>query len=199
MIRLGSRCFIHAFVKFSIFVGVMKYRHSQWLIVSALMLTACNGGNPPTPEAFASETGQFSIAAPAPFEETQQSVETPVGPVDIYTFTAETDDTAYVVAYSDYPSEIIEQTDPQVLLDSSRDGAVANLGGTLVSEEVIDLEGNPGRSLIINATANQNQAATINSRIYLVDNRLYQVLVVVPEGESTPEESESFLDSFDLQ
>lgn len=177
----------------------MNYRLSQWLLVGALMLTACNSDNPPAPETFASETGEFSIAAPAAFEETQQSVETPVGPVDIYTFTAETDDTAYVVAYSDYPTEIIEQTDPQVLLDSSRDGAVTNLGGTLVSEEVIDLEGNPGRSLVINATANEDQAATINSRIYLVDNRLYQVLVVAPEGESTPEASETFLDSFDLQ
>lgn len=177
----------------------MKYRLSQWLLIGALMLTACNGGSQPTVEAFASEAGQFSIAAPAPFEETQQSVETPVGPVEIHTFTAEAEDTAYVVAYSDYPPEIVDQTDPQVLLDSSRDGAVNNLGGTLVNEEVIDLEGNPGRSLEISATANQGQMATINSRIYLVDNRLYQVLVVAPEGQSTPEASETFLDSFDLE
>jgi hypothetical protein len=104
-----------------------------------------------------------------------------------------------VVAYSDYPAEIIEQTDPQALLDSSRDGAVNNLGGTLVSEEVIDLAGNPGRSLVISANANQEQTATINSRIYLVENRLYQVLVVSPEGTESLEESLSFLDSFDLQ
>lgn len=176
----------------------MKYRLSQWLLIGALMLAACNGEQPAV-EAFASEAGQFTIAAPAPFEETQQSVETPVGPVEIHTFTAEAEDTAYVVAYSDYPPEIVNQTDPQVLLDSSRDGAVNNLGGTLISEEVIDLEGNPGRSLVISATANQDQTATINSRIYLVDNRLYQVLVVAPEGTSTPEASETFLDSFDLE
>ena len=177
---------------------MMKKQLSQCLLVGFLLFTACNN-TPPPPEVFSSESGQFEIAAPAPFEETQQSVETPVGPVEIYTFTAETENTAYVVAYSDYPAEIIEQTDPQALLDSSRDGAVSNLGGTLVSEEVIDLAGNPGRSLVISAAANQEQAATINSRIYLVDNRLYQVLVVAPEGEETPDDASLFLDSFDLQ
>ncbi len=177
---------------------MMKNRLSQCLLVGFLVLTACNQA-PPPPEMFTSDSGQFEIAAPAPFEETQQSVETPVGPVEIYTFTAETENTAYVVAYSDYPTEIIEQTDPQALLDSSRDGAVNNLGGTLISEEVIDLEGNPGRSLVISANANQEQAATINSRIYLVDNRLYQVLVVSPEGADTVEDSTTFLESFDLQ
>jgi hypothetical protein len=177
---------------------MMKSRLSQCLLVGFLLLTACNSA-PPSPEVFVSDSGQFEIAAPAPFEETQQSVETPVGPVEIYTFTAETENTAYVVAYSDYPAEIIEQTDPQALLDSSRDGAVNNLGGTLISEEVIDLAGNPGRSLVISANANQEQTATINSRIYLVENRLYQVLVVSPEGTESLEESSSFLDSFDLQ
>jgi len=176
----------------------MKHRLCQLFLMGALMLTACESNQVAT-ESFSSEMGQFSIETPAPFEETQQSVETPVGAVEIHTFTAETEDTAYVVAYSDYPPEIVNQTDPQVLLDSSRDGAVSNLGGTVVSEEVIDLEGNPGRSLVINTEANQDQAATINSRIYLVDNRLYQILVVAPDNSADAEVSQSFLDSFDLQ
>lgn len=160
------------------------------------MLAAC-GSAQVTTESFVSEAGQFTIETPAPFEETQQSVETPVGPVEIRTFTAETEETAYVVAYSDYPPEMVNQTAPEELLDSSRDGAVNNLGGTLVSEEVIDLQGNPGRSLVIN-TEGQNQAATINSRIYLVDNRLYQILVVTPQGGEAAAAADQFLNSFDL-
>jgi len=176
----------------------MNHRLCQLLLIGTLMLTACESAQVAT-ESFASEAGQFTIETPAPFEETQQSVETPVGPIEIRTFSAETEETAYVVAYSDYPSEIVDQTPPEELLDSSRDGAISSLGGTLVSEEEIEIEGNPGRSLVISTDANQNQAATINSRIFLVDNRLYQVLVVAPDGVENTAVADQFLNSFDLQ
>ena len=176
----------------------MKRQLSVWVLIAAIFLTACQSGSV-TGEVFTSEAGEFSIATPAPLEETQQSVETPAGPVEIYTFTAEAEETAYVVAYSDYPTAMVNEVDPQELLDSSRDGAVANLGGTLENEEVIDLNGNPGRSLVISTSANQAQSATINSRIYLVDNRLYQILVVTPAGADATESSAAFLDSFNLE
>ncbi|MEM1309923.1 MAG: hypothetical protein AAF892_02900 [Cyanobacteria bacterium P01_D01_bin.71] len=186
MIGLSSRCFL-------------RWNSLRaWVLIVAIALTACQSNATPA-ETFTSEAGEFSIATPAPLEQTQQSVETPVGPVEIYTFTAEADETAYVVAYSDYPLEMVREIDPQELLDSSRDGAVANLGGTLETEEAIDLDGNPGRSLVISTEANQAQPATINSRIYLVDNRLYQILVVTPEGTDATESSAAFLDSFNLE
>jgi hypothetical protein len=176
----------------------MKQTICRFLLVGALLVTACNAKTV-TLEEFSSEAGKFSISTPAVMEETQQSVQTPVGPINIHTFTAESDNAAYVVAYSDYPPEIVAQTDPTMLLDSSRDGALNNLGGTLVSEEVIDLEGNPGRSLVIDTATETGDKATINSRIYLVENRLYQVLVVTPEGKEGKVDSASFLESFDLQ
>lgn len=176
---------------------IPKRLASPLLLSIALFTAACERNSTATTE-FISEEGQFSIDAPAPLEETQQSVQTPVGPVDIYTFTAETDESAYVVAYSDYPPAIVDETDPEMLLDSSRDGAISNLGGTLVSEEAIDLEGNPGRSLVISTNDAANEPATINSRIFLVENRLYQVLVVTPEDQDTQAASADFLESFDL-
>jgi hypothetical protein len=175
----------------------MKRVIGSFLLVSALAITACDS-NQMAMEQFSSEVGQFTVSTPASFEETQQSIETPVGNIDIYTFTAETDESAYVVAFSDYPPQMVAQSEPEMLLNSSRDGAVNNLGGTLVSEEVIDLEGYPGRSLVIKADDETNKPTIISSRIYLVDNRLYQVLVVSPEGQEIQESSKTFLESFDL-
>jgi hypothetical protein len=175
----------------------MKKVIQLFLLGSALVLTSCNRGQG-TIEEFSSEVGQFTIATPAPFEETQQSVETPVGPVEIYTYTAETDESAYVVAFSDYPSQMIEESEPEMLLNSSRDGAIDNLGGTLIQEEIIDIEGHPGRSLVISADTTTDEATIINSRIYLVDNRLYQILVVSPEEHETKAVTKSFLESFAL-
>lgn len=171
---------------------------SHCVLIAAVVLVGCNGQEA-TVEAFSSEAGEFSISTPAPFEETQQSVDTPVGTVEIVTFTAETEQSAYVVAYTDYPPEIVEQSNPQELLDSSRDGAVTNIGGTLVREKEIDLKGNPGRSLLINANTDEGDATMVRSDIYLVGNRLYQVLVVAPEPIMREGSADRFLQSFNLQ
>jgi hypothetical protein len=149
-------------------------------------------------ETFTSETGGFTIDSPLDLIEASQSVPTAAGDIDIYTYTAENDNAAYVVAYSDYPAEIVEQTDPAMILDGGRDGAVGNVGGTLVSEDQIELDGNPGRSLVIDAETDDGQAATINARIYLVENRLYQALVVVPKDGEDKVDIQGFLDSFTL-
>ncbi len=166
------------------------------LLMGAIALTGCSKGESAP---FSSETGQFTINAPETFQETQQSVETPIGTIDIHTFTAEKRKSAYVVAYSDYPPQVVTLSDPQLLLDSSRDGALRNLKGNLVKEEKIELNGNPGRSLIINATTETGEPATINARLYLVKNRLYQVLVVIPEKNADLSKTQAFLDSFTLQ
>lgn len=175
----------------------MKQIIGSIFLTSTLVFMACQSEQAGM-ESFSSEVGQFTISTPAPFEETHQSVETPVGPVDIYTFTAETEESAYVVAFSDYPAQIVEQSEPNQLLDSSRDGAVTNLGGTLVSESEIEIGGNPGRSLVITTDTGTNEPAMINSRIYLVNNRLYQILVVSPQNQDLNATSEAFLKSFSL-
>lgn len=161
------------------------------------MATACNTAAPEIQE-FTSETGGFAISTPVTLSEASQSVETQVGNIDIYTFTAEEPEAAYVVAYSDYPSEIVAQSDPTAMLDGSRDGAVNNVGGTLISENPVELAGNPGRALVIDTQTETGAAATVNARLYLVDNRLYQVLVVVPKDQEGKVDVQGFLDSFTL-
>ncbi len=167
------------------------------LLAPIVLTIACQNGQS-TLETFSSEVGEFTVAAPAPFEEVQQSVETPVGPVDIYTFTAETDDSAYVVAFSDYPAAMVDQSNPELLLNSSRDGAINNLGGTLIREDMIEIAGHPGRSLMIAAQGQADEPAIINSHIYLVGNRLYQILVVSPDDQQLALQPQTFLESFTL-
>lgn len=167
-------------------------------LLSLLLVAACNTAAS-EPEEFSSEGGNFTVQTPIELEESSQSVETAVGPIEIHTFTAEDRNAAYVVAYSDYPAEMVAQTEPEELLDGSRDGAVQNVGGTLISEDTIDLNGNPGRALVIDATTETGEEATVNANLYLFENRLYQVLVVVPKGEEGNVDVESFLSSFSVE
>lgn len=170
-------------------------RFRPWLL-AIVLVAACKSA--PTLEAFTSETGGFAISTPVSLEASQQSVNTEAGSIDIQTYVAEDRDAVYVVAYSDYPPDLVAQNDPTTLLDGSRDGAVSNVGGTLINEDTIDLEGNPGRSLIIDTQTETGEAATVHARLYLVDNRLYQVLVVVPQTAAEQVNVSTFLDSFTL-
>ena len=167
-------------------------------LISLVLMAACNTAAP-EPEEFSSESGNFTVQTPIELEESSQSVETAVGPIEIHTFTAENRTAAYVVAYSDYPAEMVAQTDPEELLNGSRDGAVQNVGGTLISEDQIELDGNPGRALVIDAATEDGEQATVNANLYLFENRLYQVLVVVPKGEEDKVDIEGFLNSFDVE
>jgi hypothetical protein len=170
-------------------------RFRPWLL-ALVLVAACKSA--PTLEAFTSDPGGFAISTPVTLEASQQSVNTEAGSIEIQTYVAEDREAVYVVAYSDYPPDLVAQNDPATLLDGSRDGAVSNVGGTLISEDTIDLKGNPGRSLIIDTQTETREEATVYARLYLVENRLYQVVVVVPQTATEQVEASTFLDSFTL-
>jgi len=103
---------------------------------------------------------------------------------------------AYLVTYSDFPSELILRTDPNQLFDSGRDEALKRAKGTLVSERSVNLNGFPGRDLKIEAP----QGLVIYNRIYLVNQRMYQIIVVSPEAKAKflTKSIEGYLSSFKL-
>lgn len=150
------------------------------------------------PQEFTSKSGGFSVMTPATLKESTQSTDTAIGPIDIHTFLAEVGNRAYVVGYSDYPAEIMRQSDPEQILDGSRDGAADNLKGQVISENSLTLDNHPGREFVINATAQNNLKMTVKARIYLVKNRLYQVMLATPQNEFNPSDADAFLKSFKL-
>jgi hypothetical protein len=116
----------------------------------------------------------FTLMLPKNVEETKQVVNTPLGPINIYFFEAKAKHHVFTVAFSDYPPSFIETNDTKTLLDGSRDGAVRNIQGQLLSETFIDFKGHSGRELRILGP----QKIILKMRIYLVGNRLYQIMTV---------------------
>ena len=55
--------------------------------------------------------------------------------------------------------------------DNGRDGMVAAIKGTLISEKAISLGGNPGRELKISATGNDGTEYIVRARFYQVGSR----------------------------
>ena len=121
-----------------------------------------------------------------------------VGSIDIYNFTGQRGSTAYYVSYADYPAEIIEQSDPIKILEGSRDGASQSVSGKVTSDKPISLDRHPGREITVEGKDENGQSVTIKSRIFLVDNRLYQIMVISPQRNFDNNAADTFLQSFKL-
>jgi hypothetical protein len=165
-------------------------------LMAAFCLASCSAA--PTLKEFKSEPGRFSVMTPALLEETAQPVETQGGKLDLHLFAGRWDDIGYFVSYCDYPPELAQPDRLEKMLDGARDGAVGSAQGRLVSEGRITLEGHPGRELVIETGAQAAPAARLQGHLFMVQNRLYQIMVVVPRAEKVPREAEQFLQSFKL-
>jgi hypothetical protein len=141
-----------------------------------------------------SEAGAFSVQMPGQPTHSSQTVDTPNGPIEVHSFLMEHGEAAYLVTYSDYPEGYAEAFDAELLLDDSRDGAVANIQGSLVQEQPIQYGAYPGRELVIEGQDN----IVVHSRVYIVNSRLFQILVGVPKERLSLTPIAPFLDSFTL-
>jgi len=184
-------------------------------IVALLAVSACGGtaesaapSVPPTetplpewPE-FMSEAGGFVVKLPSTPTEQVQAVPSEVGDINLYIYMVEEGNAALGVMYNELPELITSAADEELIkmmLDSGRDGAMGNSGGVLVSEEEISIDGHPGRHIVFEISDEMFPGGGEGiARIYYVDGRLYQVILIGEKGAFLPEETAMFLDSFQL-
>lgn len=101
----------------------------------------------------------------------------------------------YALFYMDYPKDAVSSRKPDDLLADAKDAAVSNVKGKLASESKITMNGFPGRELRIDAPGDMQ----LNARMYVVKERLYQAIVVLPKTREGSGDAKKFLDSFKFQ
>lgn len=101
---------------------------------------------------------------------------------------------AYDLKYTDYPQDLIDKEGVQAWLDNERDYIAASVPGRLIDERQISLDSHPGRELKIRADDGKYRIC----RIYLVDNRFYNIYVIMPDEKSVTVAIERYLDSLKL-
>lgn len=142
-----------------------------------------------------SEEGLFSIMMPAKPLQSIERVQTQHATVEVHFFASEYNNVGYVVTYSDYPQDYVEDVDIKSLLERLRDGFVSSVKGRLLSDRYIRYEGYPGIESMIES---QDGNAILLSRRYIVDSRLYQLMVIGSKENTSPDSFSSFFDSFTL-
>jgi hypothetical protein len=149
---------------------------------------------------FVSEAGRFAIVAPGTLTESVQPVDLGFTTVDMYTYAVEYNDSYWAVHYNDYPPEIMTDADPAVVLDAATAAMADELGGTIVADEPLTLEGYPGREIVVETDSlDGSLPLAIKVRLYLVGNRFYQVMVGYPQAATNQMTAiDNYLESFEL-
>jgi hypothetical protein len=166
------------------------------LCLLALLVLACVSviGRAEGLEEFTSETGRFKVLMPGKPPVTE--LKTPAGIMHVVQ--VETKSGAYLASWIDLPVEAADSDKKaQARLDKGRDGMIATLKGKLVREKKISLEDkHPGRDVLAEVTFPDK--GQLRARLFLVDSRLYQVIVAGTKAWTESEEADRVLDSFRL-
>jgi hypothetical protein len=144
-------------------------------------------------------TGKFLVDFPGTPKEEKMNQSSPVGNLEFYVYQLSTNsgNMLYQVGYNDFPMDLINNApDKNTLLDGAVSGGVGAMGGKKLSEKPLQIGGNPGRELKVSVSSPVKGEFTI--RIFLVKNRLYQVMAGGTVGKIDQKGLDRFINSFRL-
>jgi hypothetical protein len=127
---------------------------------------------------FHSPEGRFSALFPGKVKEEVTTISTPAGPVTFHFYSVEQQQGFYGVGYSDYSVDPVAARGLDSVLNITRDAAVANVKGKLLSEQPVDIQGHHGREVTI---LTHNGTASLKARFFMVGSRMYELMA----GSST--------------
>lgn len=158
---------------------------------------------PPTPapaaglpagwQVFASPEGGFSVWLPRSPKSSVTPSDSEVGKLDNHIFEVSLPSGSFTVGYTDYPPEFIAQVDPEQMLDNVRDGELRGLKATLREDHPITLGDYTGREVLA-----ETESLVLKTRIYLIKNRLYQMIAITRTEAQLAAEGTTFLNSFQV-
>jgi hypothetical protein len=170
-----------------------------WSLTLPLLLGAVQDDLPAGWKVVRSKDGRFTVHMPKePMDPKKQVVRTKTGELNVTLVIAEgRHDSYFVVSYSDFTQAELKKGEEEKRLDQACNGAAESLRGEIPDEQRIMLDGrHPGRAFVIK----KDGAVIAKMRIYLVENRLYQVMVLGNGKIFSSKEKDAgiFLDSFRL-
>lgn len=149
----------------------------------------------PEMKAFSSDAGNFTINFPGEPTQSSEKIATDVGEVEINMFMYEASVTkAYLVGFSDYPSEAIKASDAKTMLKNAQGGVIGNFNATADKENW----GKFGEYESLDFVA-VGGSYHIAYKLILVKNRLYQIGILQDGSDVPAADIEAFIGSFKLK
>jgi hypothetical protein len=160
-----------------------------------LALGACSDGEwKPLPVS----DGGFSVLMRPQPQYARQVLDTPAGKITAHLYSSDRPDSYFAVGYSDYPIALVLGSSPDALFAGVRDTWVRRIDGKLIVSSPLKLEGKYA-GLEFTADGKVKDADTfLQARMYLVDQRLYQIIAMGRKSAFPQAVANRFLTSFKL-
>jgi hypothetical protein len=172
---------------------IEKIRRKFWIqtAVASLLFAASACAVTPEMQTFTSAEGRFTVKMPGTAQQREKTRQLNDGKTAYehqFFVSLENNHVAYMLMYNDLSSGT-PAGKPQEVFDRIRDGMAA--GKTLVSDSVIQLNGTPGRAIVVR----DGKGTLYQIHEFLVGGRLYQ-LIVSAESGYTADQVDAFMNSF---
>jgi hypothetical protein len=147
-------------------------------------------------KAFSSTKGRFAVSMPgAPTADHDVEDYGDAGKIGIFSYVLDLPSAQYAVIHADFPADFVQRMGTDQMLITAREEALAQFEGVLLDEKDITLTSKyPGREQRITVEG----VITVRSRLYLVGQRIYYVMVAMPNRSFSAYDAQRFLDSFTL-
>lgn len=146
-------------------------------------------------EAVNSRDGRFTATFPGAARISSTPVRSGDVTVRMTVYAFEKGPLNYYVSYSDYPPQTFVRLSQDQAYTNVINATLANVKGRKEREAEVKLGDVTGREVFIDVPA---QHATMRERLFLVGNRLYQIVYGGPPGSENAKPALDFLNSFTL-
>lgn len=198
---INSRLFrsgLYGMVQYALVGLVTAGAVASYIVAASMFNLTIHGCLPENPREYRSEEGGFKIVAPCQLKQEKAERQTAAGIIAFHTHAGELRGRYWGVVHSDYPAAVVGSLGAETMLLNGRNGFVAGVNGRLISDTAVTLNGHPGRRITVLATPEESAGLSLFARFYLVNNRLYQIVAVMPTDKADSAKVNEFMDSFTL-
>jgi hypothetical protein len=162
------------------------------VLASTLTATAARADS----RTFSPKDGGFEIKVPAEPRQSTKSFDTLLGKATLKLFSGKINDMVfYTAGYTEFPKGLTGLGSTKDLLDGGVAGSAKGVNGKVISQKTIKLGNVEGREAVIEAL---NGKLEIRVRVFVVKDRMYQVMTATAKANGGATEITDFLDSFKL-
>ena len=136
---------------------------------------------------FVSDEGGFKIKFPGTPVKKTSTIDTPAGQILMTKLSASSSVATYAIAFMDFPAAVTDPLELKIRYDGGRDAVLRGMpGSTLVDEKDMYFGDRFGREFVV-----EDSAVTATYRVFLVQQRLFEIVVFTRRLGKAPEQVRS--------